>query len=310
MGDLKMRRVRTSWESGIVRSALFVPADQERKVRKALSSGADAVILDLEDSVLPEAKTEARKAARPMLEWPRTCRCYVRINGLETPWWREDLQSIVAQGLDGVVMSKVDSVDQIRQADEEISLLERSAGIEAGALELMAIIETARGVVKVDDIAAASRRLKRLALGAADYAFDLNLEWTAEETELEYARMRLVHASRAADIDAPLDSVVIQFNDPDQFRASARRGRRLGFQGKLCIHPNQVDICNEMFTPSEHEASRARMIVARFEQAEADGSGATKLDGILIDAPILKRARRVIEMFEAAPGRQADRSTE
>jgi citrate lyase subunit beta/citryl-CoA lyase len=158
-------------------------------------------------------------------------------------------------------------------------------------------------VESATEIAAASPRVRRLAFGGGDYTNDLDLEWTVEEHELAYARARLSHASRLASIEQPVDTVVIQVKDVERFRQSAHTGRRMGFAGKLCIHPDQVLPCHEVFTPAPDEVARARAVVAAFDAAEAQGSASIQLDGQFIDYPIVYKARRVLALAaRMAPG--------
>ena len=172
----------------------------------------------------------------------------------------------------------------------------------------MPIVETARGVEACAAIAAAAPRVRRLAFGGGDYTTDLDLTWTPEELELAYARAKLTHASRVAGIEPPVDTVVIQVKDTERFRRSAQNGRRMGFAGKLCIHPDQVAPCNEAFTPTAAEVAHARAVIEAFEQAEARGSASIQLDGQFIDYPIVYKAQRVLALLarvEAAAGPSA-----
>jgi citrate lyase subunit beta/citryl-CoA lyase len=161
------------------------------------------------------------------------------------------------------------------------------------------IVETALGITNLEAIGESGTRVRRLAFGAGDYHKDINCEWTADEAALADARSRLVRVSRAAGLEAPIDTVVIHINDEQRLRASARRGREFGFQGKLVIHPNQVAVCNEVFTPDENEIAHAREVIAAFERAEASGSASIQLDGYFIDYPIVDRARRVLDTIAA-----------
>ena len=166
----------------------------------------------------------------------------------------------------------------------------------------MAIVETARGIAFADEIAAADRRLARLAFGGGDYTNDLDLEWTLEERELDYARARLTHASRLANIEPPVDTVVIAVKDIERFRVSARNGRRMGLYGKLCIHPDQVAPCNDVFTPDAAQLAHARAVVEAFERAEASGSASIQVDGQFVDYPIVFKARRILAAAARAGG--------
>ena len=285
-----------------VRSYLFAPGNHPRKVEKVFTAGADAILLDLEDAVPPKEKIATRAVVVAAMRAPRRARGYVRVNGLDTEWCADDIAAVAGPWLDGLVLPKVESAEQVRQASAWIAAAERAAGLPIGRLELMAIVETARGIAFADEIAAADRRLARLAFGGGDYTNDLDLEWTLEERELDYARARLTHASRLANIEPPVDTVVIAVKDIERFRVSARNGRRMGLYGKLCIHPDQVAPCNEVFTPDAVQLAHARAVVEAFERAEASGSASIQVDGQFVDYPIVFKARRILAAAARAGG--------
>jgi citrate lyase subunit beta/citryl-CoA lyase len=277
-----------------LRSYLFAPGNHARRVEKVFTVGADAVILDLEDAVAPAEKAAARPLVVAAMQRPRSARGYVRVNGIDSPHWEDDLDAVVGPWLDGVVLPKAESVAQVLEFAAQVALCERQAGLEAGALDVMLIVETARGVVDIDAIAVATPRIGRIALGGGDYTNDLDLEWTPGEEALAYARARIAHASRAAGIEPPVDTVVIEVRDQERFRQSARNGRLFGFQGKLCIHPDQVGPCHEVFTPAAEEVARARAIVAAFDEAAARGVAAIQVDGVFVDDPVVRKAQRLL----------------
>jgi citrate lyase subunit beta / citryl-CoA lyase len=283
-----------------MRSFLFAPANHPRRAEKALQLGADVVILDLEDAVAVAEKPAARQAAVAALQVPRTALGYVRINGIDTPWCRDDIGAVVGPWLDGLVLPKAESAEAVRKVDELITIAERSAGLAPGALDLMPIIETALGVEAVGEIARASTRVRRLAFGGGDYTHDLNLVWTESEIELSYARARLAHASRVAGIEPPVDTVVLQVKDAARFLQSARNGRGMGFFGKLCIHPDQLAPCHEAFTPSAAEIAQAQAIVAAFADAEARGLASIQVQGVFVDYPVARKAQRVLAIAARA----------
>lgn len=281
-----------------LRSFLFAPGNHARRVEKVFESGADAIILDLEDAVAISEKAATRPLVVAAFERDRSSRAYVRINGVDSTYWQADVDAVVRARIDGIVLPKAESAEQVKTVDAYLSKQEKAAGIAAGSLELTLIVETARGIVDVDAIAAASPRVARLAFGGGDYTNDLDLEWTAEEHELSYARARLTHASRAAGLEPPVDTVVLQVKDQDRFRQSARNGRRMGFHGKLCIHPDQIAPCHEVFTPSADEIERAREIVAAFEAAEAAGNASIQVKGVFVDYPVVYKAQRVLALAQ------------
>jgi citrate lyase subunit beta / citryl-CoA lyase len=281
-----------------LRSFLFAPGNHPRKVEKLLVSGADAVILDLEDAVAVAEKEATRAQVVAAMKQPRSARGFVRINGFDSRFWMADLEAVVGAWIDGIVLPKAENPEQIRAVDVRISQMERRAGLKEGTLELMPIVETAKGVENATAIAGASGRVRRLSFGGGDYTNDLDLIWTPEERELDYARARLTHASRVAGIEPPIDTVVIQVKDTPRFRLSAQNGRRMGFQGKLCIHPDQVGPCNEEFTPTAEEIAHARAVIGAFQAAEAAGSASIQLNGYFIDYPIVYKAQRVLALVE------------
>lgn len=279
----------------VFRSFLFAPANHARRREKAFTLGADAVILDLEDACAVSEKAASRPLVLEALRAKRDCLGYVRVNALSTPFAHDDLREVVRPGLDGIVLPKAESAANIAAADELIARIEREQGLGSGAVDLVPIVESALGMVNLREIVRASRRVKRVAFGAADYTNDLRLTWTRDELELLPHRAQIVVESRAAGLEAPIDTVWADVKDAEGFAQSAARARGLGFQGKLCIHPEQVEVVNRAFTPSESEVARAQRIVDAFAEAEARGSSAIQLDGQFIDYPVMYAARRVVE---------------
>lgn len=279
----------------VLRSFLFTPANHARRVEKVFTIGADAAILDLEDAVAIDEKPGARGKAVEAPQRPRACKAYVRVNALDTEFCFDDLLTIVGPGLDGIILPKVESAHGMLTADWMVAQLERRAGLEVGAIDIIPIIETGVGLMAAEEIARAGSRIRRLSFGAGDFTFDMNIAWTSDESELGYARSRLVAVSRAAGLEAPLDTVWFDLQDEDGLRASAEKVVKMGFQGKLCIHPSQIPVVNRAFTPSDEAVDFARKVVAAFEAAEAHGSAALQVDGKFIDYPIVYRAQRVLE---------------
>jgi citrate lyase subunit beta/citryl-CoA lyase len=293
------------------RSFLFAPGNVPRRVEKALTLPADAIIFDLEDSVAPSDKPGARESVATALKQPRKARGYVRVNAPSTPFCLRDLIETLHARVDGVVVPKIESAADLHAVDWVMANLEREQGIAEGSIDLMPIVETAAGVQRVDRILQARNlrpykgawRVKRIAFGAGDYANDVGLSPTLEEDELADARARLVLASRAAGMENPIDSPWFHFKESDAFRLALQRSRRTGFQGRLCVHPDQIGPVNEAYLPSVEEISRAERIVAAFEAAEAKGEAAIQVDGQMIDYPIVHRARALIEAMRKAKAR-------
>jgi citrate lyase subunit beta/citryl-CoA lyase len=234
-------------------------------------------------------------------------RAYVRINALTTPFAYDDLRAVVGPGLDAVIVPKVESAAQIATVDWLLTQLERAANLPDRTVEIMPIIETAAGLARMAEIATASPRLRRLNFGAGDFSLDTNMTWTVGHEGLLWARIQVVIASRAAGLEPPLDTVYAQLDDERGLAAEAEQARRLGFQGKACIHPRQVEIVNAVFTPSEDEITRAREIVTAFERAEADGVASIRIGGQFIDYPVAERARRTLEIASRIRPGERDR---
>jgi len=288
-------------DTNIIRSFLFTPGNHARKVEKVFKASADAIILDLEDAVAIAEKVATRATVKTAMQQPRNCLGYIRVNSLDTGYCEEDIKAVVGPWLDGIVIPKVESAATLLAVDELIGNAEREAGMPVGSLDLMPIIETARGVEFATEIASAVPRVKRLSFGGGDYTLDLDYIWSADEDVLNYARARISHATRVANIDPPIDTVVLQINDDERFCASAERGKKFGFAGKLCIHPSQVPLCNTTFTPNAEEIAHAEAVVAAFEAAETDGSASIQLDGYFIDYPIVYKSQRIIALARKFP---------
>ncbi len=290
------------------RSFLFAPGNVPRRVEKALTLEADAVILDLEDSVAPSDKPGARKSVAEALRGPRKARGYVRVNAPSTPFCFRDLIETLHAKVDGVVVPKIESAADLHAVDWVMANLEREQGIAEGSIDLMPIIETAAGVQRVDRILQARSlrpykaawRVKRVAFGAGDFGNDVGLSPTLDEAELADARSRLVLASRAAGMENPIDSPWFHFKETDAFSKALEHSRRSGFQGRLCVHPDQIAPVNAAYLPSVDEVSRAERIVAAFEAAEAKGEAAIQVDGQMIDYPIVHRARALLATMRKA----------
>ena len=287
-----------------LRSFLFAPGNRARRVEKALTLDADAVILDLEDAVATAEKAATRKVVAAALERPRQGLLYVRVNAVDTEFCYGDLVAVVQSGLDGIILPKVESPADLATIDWLLAQLERDRGLPIGGIDLIPIIETARGIQQIDAILAAGTRVRRIAFGAGDFTLDVNMTWSRSETELAHARAVLVTASRAHGIDAPLDTVWVDLTDKEGLEASARTALGYGFQGKMCIHPDQIAVVHRVFTPSDAEIAFAERVVGAFTKAEAEGSAAIQLDGKFIDYPIVYRAQRVLQKVAAIRARE------
>jgi citrate lyase subunit beta / citryl-CoA lyase len=283
----------------VYRSFLFAPGNHARRVEKCLTLGADAVILDLEDAVANAEKAATRATVVEALQRPRRCQGYVRVNSLGTEWSHGDFVAVAAAGVDGIVLPKVESASDLETAEWLLKSLERERGLPDGGIDLIPIIETAAGYSNIGSILRAARRARRVAFGAGDFTLDVGITWSAEEAELLPYRTAFVVESRAAGLEPPLDTVWVTLSDAEGFRRSVQRAKDLGFQGKLCIHPDQVPVVNERFRPSGQELAHARKVVDAFGQAERDGLAAIQVDGQFVDYPIVYRAQRLIARAQA-----------
>jgi citrate lyase subunit beta/citryl-CoA lyase len=277
-----------------LRSFLFAPGNHARRVEKALTLPADAVILDLEDAVAISEKPATRELVVAVFGQPRHGRLYVRVNAYTTEWCHGDIVAIARAGLDGIILPKVETANQLQSIDWLLANLERERGLPIGGIDLVPIIETASGMSNIGAIAGSGSRTKRLAFGAGDYTLDLGMVWSRDEAELLPARSAVVMASRAAGIEPPLDTVWADLRDAEGFARSAESAAALGFQGKMCIHPDQIAVTNTAFSPSPQQFNWALRVVAAFEEAEANGLASIQLDGQFIDYPIVQRARQVV----------------
>ena len=284
------------------RSFLFAPGNHPRKVEKVFDCGSDAVILDLEDAVANGEKVVTRSAVVKALKRLRKNKGYARVNAYHTEFCHGDLTEIVGPWIDGIILPMVETPDQLQAVDWLVGNLEVAAGMEKGTIDLIPIIETGKGIANLASIAGAGTRTRRLAYGAGDYTLDMNMEWTLEETELREARAEMVLQSRAHDLEPPFDTVWIHIKDMENLEKSTRRAHQMGFQGKMCIYPPQVEVVNRVFTPTEDEVAFAKKVVAAFEEAEKAGSSAIQLDGYFIDYPIVYKAQRTLEIMAEING--------
>lgn len=282
------------------RSLLFLPGNNPNMLINGNVLGADAVIFDLEDAVSPSEKDAARILVRNTLKYMdfAGCETVVRINSVDTPYWKEDLQEIIPQRPDMILLPKASSAEDIRLVDEYIRELEKKEKMETGSVDLMPLIETALGVENSFLIATSAPRVKALFLGAEDLTADLRCKRTKEGREIEYARTRLVVAARAAGIEV-YDTPFTDVNDDEGIRVDAAVAKALGFSGKASISPRHVDVINEVFSPTMEEIEYAYEVMDAITLAKQQGKGAIALHGKMIDAPIVARAQRTIAMAEA-----------
>ncbi len=284
----------------IYRSVLFAPGIDTRKMEKALGLGADVVVLDLEDGVDISRKAEARELVAGMLSRSRSGPVlWVRVNPPDTAFFYGDMLAAVKGRPDGIMLPKAETAEGVARVDWLLGLLETDYGIESGAIDLVPLVESARGVKNAAEIAACAARVKRLCFGAVDYTLDMGIDLTKEAAELFYARAGLAVSSRSAGIEGPIDTVFTDVKDSAGLAADCRVARNLGFQGKLVIHPGQVQVVNSVFSPTREELDRAGKVVAAYEAAIAAGTAVAQLDGKLIEKPVAMRAQKILAAARA-----------
>lgn len=283
------------------RSYLYVPGDRADRLEKAAGRGADALIADLEDAVAPSAKEKARTT---VAEWVRSFepgsppQIWVRVNAGEL--MAGDIRAVVAPGLLGIYVPKVASKEVLREVDDLLSESEDSSGLPSGSIRVSPLIESARGVLAVQEIARGPR-VSHLALGEADLKAELGITVSDDERELASVRMQIVLASAAADIDPPVGSVFADFKDLAALLRSTESFRRMGYSGRAAIHPDQVAIINEIFTPTGDQIASARKVLELFESAQAQGTGAiADENGRMIDEAVARSARQILSLSEAS----------
>lgn len=282
------------------RSMLFLPGNNPNMLINGNCLGADAVIFDLEDAVAPAEKDAARILVRNTMRYMdfRGCEIIVRINSIDTPFWKADLDAILPWSPSLILLPKTGSSADVQQADAYMTALEEKLGLENNTVGLMPLIETAMGVENAFSIASAAKRVKALFLGAEDLTADLQCKRTKEGREIEYARTRLVVAARAAGVDV-YDTPFTDVNDDEGIWTDARLAKALGFNGKASISPRHVEVINSVFSPTEQEIEYAYEVMDAIELAKRQGKGAIALHGKMIDAPIVARAQRTIDMAKA-----------
>lgn len=293
----------------LLRSMLYFPANSVRMVVKAATLPVDAAILDLEDAVSLDDKETARIFAKDYVELikRRGIHTFVRVNSMGTGLTMEDLKSTVVKGLDGVMLAKTETGSDVAKVAKMLSLVEKSSRLKPKSVKLMALIESARGVENSFEIARASDRVVAVAFGAGDYYRDLGRDVTSvseDENELLYARSRIVNSGRAAGVQAIDTPFLGSLVDKEAFLREAKLAVRLGFKGKQCVHPSQIEPINELFSPSQEEVARAGRIADAFEQAQARGLAAISFEGKMVDIMTYRQAKDVIAVGQVIEERR------
>ncbi|MBI4191112.1 MAG: CoA ester lyase [Betaproteobacteria bacterium] len=292
-------------ELPVWRSLMYVPVNVDKFVDKAHTRGADVIQLDLEDSIPPAEKDKARALVEKAAAKVRRggADVVVRINRPLSMAVR-DLEQSICPGVDGIAITKVESGSHVRLLDELVSELEQKRGMEIGHTTFIAMIETPAAFSQMDGIARASPRVVALTVGGEDFALECNME--PSDDALLHPKQHMIIAARAAGV-MPLGFIgtVADFSDWEKFRQMVRRSLRFGFDGASCIHPGQVKIVNEEYTPGEQEVAYARKVIAMNQEAAAAGRGSFQIDGKMIDVPVVVRAEKLIRRYEAIKAREA-----
>ena len=279
---------------------MFVPGNNPGMMADAHIYGPDSIMLDLEDSVTMAEKDTARLLvynALKSVDYGDT-EMVVRINPLNTPYGKKDIEAVVKAGVDVIRMPKTETAEEVIEVEREIERVEKELGC-VGRTKIMAAIESALGICNAYAIATASPRMMGIALGAEDYCANLKTQRTPDGDELRLARETIVVAARAAGIDA-LDTVYSNLNDMETFRKEVEFIHRLGFDGKSIINPRQIEVVNEVFAPTEKAIEKDRTILAAIKEAEKKGSGVIAVNGKMVDRPVVIRAQRTIDLAIAS----------
>lgn len=294
-------------QTHVLRSLLFVPAHRPRFIEKAPESLADAICLDLEDSVPWDEKPNARDAAAEAI--PKMHRTgymlLVRVNGLETGFLEKELEAVVRPGLDGISLPKVNGPRMMQHVDDVLTHLESMHGVPVGQVKLIPWIELAIALVNAYEICSSTPRCIAASFGAEDFSNDMGLKRTRDGQEIAWPRAATAVACMAANV-LPIDTPDPDYTDLEHFERDCRTALSVGYKGKYCIHPNQVETCNRVFSPDLAEVEEARKIVEVFErEGIAKGLAAIAVEGKMVDIPIYVRAQRLLAWAEAASKRRS-----
>lgn len=293
----------------VMRSVFYVPSNNEKMVGKAPTINADVLTLDLEDSVPPAEKAKGREMIQEYLKNDRANQAapylYVRINNWETEMTNDDLEAIVHPGLDGVCLAKCGSAENVQRLDWKLEELEQRRGMEVGSVAIQLLIETAKGCMNAYPAAEASPRVNSLIFGAVDYTKDMRVELTSEGQEQLYARFHTAVAARAAGCVA-IDCPFVAFKDTEAFDKSTREGRQMGYEGRMLIHPSQIEPSHEIYTPSSESVEWAEGVKKVFEEEGiAKGTAAVTYLGKMVDTPVYENALQILRTMEEIKAAEA-----
>src|SRR3981189_2836448 len=283
----------------LARSFLYVPANREKFLEKAIGLPSDAFIFDLEDSVPPAVKENARDGVREYAPKIADNRVWVRVNGLDTGCADADLDAVIGvEGLAGLFLPKVETRAEVMRWNGMIAALEDARGLTAGSIKLVLSIESALGVLNAYDMSIATPRAVSLTFGGAqdgDLNTDLGCAWSIDGPEMLHARSHTLLAARAARFDSPLDGVFANVRDAEGFERDTALSRRLGYRGRKSIHPAQIEPCTRFYRPSAAELDYYARVLEAFDQAATQGSASTTVDGRMIDVAMANAARQALD---------------
>ena len=284
----------------LLRSLIFVPGNRANMLERARGFAADIIMYDLEDSVPPAEKVNARDLSRQWVPELRKAgrKVMVRCNGLDTGLTRDELAAVIGPDLYGVSVGKTESSWDLQEIDRIIGPYEAAAGLEPGSIKLIPWIESARAVMNAQQMASASRRIIAIAFGAEDYTVDMGLQRTDSGQEVYVPRSTTAIAARAAGV-ASLDSPYVAFRNPEGLKEDCAAARQMGYNGKFAIHPAQIDTINQTFSPHPDDVAYARRVMEAWNRAEAAGRGSLDLDGKMVDVPVVKRAQNLLALVAA-----------
>jgi len=294
------KSVLKSRDERLRRTRLYIPGNRPSMIQNAVIYGADSLIFDLEDSIPLAEKDAARLLVRNAiqhLDFGRS-EVTVRINGVTTDFFEQDLEAIVPTKPDGLLLPKAETHEDILLVHEKITQLEKKHHLPVGKIKIMPIIETALGVVNVEKIVAAPR-IAAVGLGGEDLTADIGATRTTEGKELEYISSKIIVACAAYQVQA-IDTVYADINDKEGLYQATKKAISMGFQGKSVIHPSQIEVVHQAFKPSEEEVEKAKRILKAYRKSLKKGSGAISLDGRMIDLPVVTRAERILKRAKAA----------
>jgi len=292
-----------------MRSIMYIPGNNPKMIEKAPEIPADIITLDLEDSVPPAEKETARKLVRENLKYAGSggAQVFVRINNWETELTNDDLEAIVYEGLHGVTLAKTGCADDVKRLEWKLEELERRRGLEVGSIKISMLLETAKGIINAAECCLASKRNVNAIFGAVDYCRDMRVKLTSEAVEQQYARAHMAVAARMAGIVA-IDAPFVDYKNIEAFEKNILDGRQMGYEGRMIIHPGQVEVCNKLYAPDPADVEWARGVVKVFEEEGiAKGKAAVSYNGKMVDTPVYLNAKDILAAQAEIDAKNASR---